>query len=484
MEGEYVLEDIVAQLKDMLCIIDLEGNLRQVNPAGLGMIGLAPDEMLGKPWEQMFEEHSRPLSAEIIKHTIEDGTWGGEILFQRAGGEIFPVFLTTSLIPDLPGDLRFIAAHATDITHKKQLEDVARKRTEMTNKILHNAPIGIIAFDADGYIQLVNNTFLRMVGIPGQADILHRRIGEIEISLNPTLETHIQKSLRGESISKINFILGGDEEQRLSVNLTLIPLEGSRNRIDGVLGLFEDRTDKIKMEEKLLQADKLASMGYLAAGVAHEISNPLTGMYTIIERFREQAYKKGEEEEPFDRILNDIERIKGIISKLLAFASPSAQAPQNTRINDLIMNSVDFFKHQPVYRKIRIICELAEDLPVTFLDPNDLIQVIHNLFINSAQAMPSDGGEVHLHTKAADGEVIIEFEDTGSGITPENLPKIFDPFFTTKPVGTGTGLGLSVSYGIIQEYDGTIEVESTPDVGTKFTIKLPIKESSQVFDEG
>jgi PAS domain S-box-containing protein len=482
MEGERVLEHIVAQLKDMLCIIRLDGTIYQINPAGLGMLGQNPDDVLNQPWDKMFEEHTRPLSGEIIAQTIEGGIWGGEMLFQRADGEIFPVYLSTSLIPDPSEKENYIAAFASDITHKKRLEEVARKRIELANKIILNAPLGIFALDEEGLIQIVNNECLRMLGLKSKSEVIQKRTDELPVSLNPTLEAQITKALSGEAVSELNYLLRGDEQEQLTVSLNLIPLEGPKGVVDGVLGLFEDRTDKVKMEEKLLQADKLASMGYLAAGVAHEISNPLAGMYTIIEGFRDRARRNNEDDEAFERILSSIDRIKGIIQKLLAFARPSAQAAQMTQLNDLIIFSVDFFKHQPVYRRIRINCDLSEDLPATYLDRNQITQVLHNLFINAAQAMP-DGGELTIRTKPVNGKIKLEFEDTGTGISSGNLQRIFDPFFTTKPAGTGTGLGLSVSYSIIQEHGGTIEVDSHVDIGTMFTIILPVKIVTKVFAE-
>ncbi len=483
MEGERVLEHIIAQLKDMLCIVRLDGTIYQINPAGLGMLRQPIDDVLNKPWDKMFEEHTRPISTEILAQTIESGIWSGEMLFQRSDGEIFPVYLATSLIPEPSDKESFIAVFASDITRKKRLEEVARKRIELTNKIISNAPLGIVALDAGGMILIANNEILRMLGVRDKSRVFHKRLNELGLPLNPALGALISRALNGEAVSEISFLLRGDEQEQLSVSLNFIPLEGPKGVVDGVLGLFEDRTYKLKMEEKLLQADKLSSMGYLAAGVAHEISNPLAGMYTILESFRDTARGKGEDDEAYERILLSIDRIKGIIQKLLAFARPSAQAAQMTQLNDLIILSVDFFKHQPVYRRIRINSELADDLPETFLDRNQITQVLHNLFINAAQAMP-DGGEVTIRTKPVNGKIRFEFEDTGMGIPAENLPKIFDPFFTTKPAGTGTGLGLSVSYSIIQDHKGTVEVESQVGGGTRFTITLPVRRESKVFDEG
>jgi len=483
MEGDEFLQHIVGQLKDMLCIVELDGTLRQVNPTGCGMLRYAPNEITGKSWAEMFEENSKPLAPEIINQTIDGAKWSGEILFRRSNGDIFPVYLTTSLIPDPGGRRHCIAAVATDITHKKRLEEIVRKRTELINKIINNAPMGVLALDRDGVIQIANMAFCNMIGIPQVTSLSHKKLDELGGEFNPTLQDRITRALKGEVVKETAYLLLADETRRMTVSLTLLPLHGLRGKIDGVVALMEDRTDRAKMEEKLLQADRLASMGYLAAGVAHEISNPLAGMYTIIEGFRDDARSKGEEDEPYERILSSIDRIKGIIGNMLTFANPSSNAPRMTQLNDLIIQSVEFFKYQPVYRRIRIIMDLADDLPETVLDPNLLIQVIHNMFINSAQAMP-DKGEVHINTNYNSNWIIFEFADTGIGISPENLPKIFDPFFTTKPPGMGTGLGLSVSYGIIHDHGGSIEVESEEGKGTKFTIKLPVKKGAGLFDEG
>ncbi len=483
MPGNEILQHIIAQLKDMLCIIDYDGTIRQINPNGCGLLRYPPDKIIGEPWTIMFEDNSKPLAPEIITQTIDGAKWSGEILFKRSDKVIFPVYMITSLIPSLIEGENCIALVATDITHKKQLEEAIRKRVELSNKIIDNAPIGILSLNPKGLIHTMNKAFCSMTGIKNKLDNTGKAFGDLPADFNPTLGELVGRALKGETIRELGYILMSNESSKLIVSLTILPLQGPRERIDGAVALFEDRTDKARMEEKLLQADKLASMGFLAAGVAHEISNPLTGMYTIIEGFRDDARERGEEDEPYERILSSIDRIKGIIGKLLTFANPSSQAPRLAQLNDLLINSVEFFKQQPVYRRIRIVTDLDSDLPDTVLDANQITQVLHNMFINSAQAMPN-GGEVRLTTRHENGGITLEFGDTGSGIAPENLAKIFDPFFTTKPTGVGTGLGLSVSYGIIQDHGGHIEVESELGKGTRFTITLPVKKDVVIWDEG
>ena len=473
---------VVSELKNLFCTISLEGTVNSINQAGCDLVGKTETEILGTGWGEMFEEHSRSLSTEIIKQTKESGTWGGEILFQKSEGIIFPVFITTSLIVGKTDNLDYIAVLGTDITHKKQLEEIVRKRVELTSKIINNAPVGIVAFDRNGVIQIANKAFTDMIGVTGRMNILEKEFHEINPQLALRFNPLLERALEGNAINENNLILIDEEDSRLIVGLDLIPLQEIEGKIDGVLGLFEDRTEQAKMEERLIQADRLASMGFLAAGVAHEISNPLTGMYTIIEGFRDEARSRDDEDEPYERILSSIDRIKGIIGKLLAFANPSSQLPQLTQLNDLILNSVEFFKHQPTYRRIRIITTLDENLPSTVLDPNQITQVIHNLFINSAQAM-TDGGEVRIRTSQKGFRILLEFEDTGCGIPKNMMAKIFDPFFTTKPPGQGTGLGLSVSYGIIKDHEGAIEIRSEEGEGTTFTISLPVKHESRVFDD-
>jgi len=236
----------------------------------------------------------------------------------------------------------------------------------------------------------------------------------------------------------------------------------------------DERTKELKQtQEQLIQSEKLASIGQLAAGVAHELNNPISVMLG----FSQAILRKLPEDNPLYKPLSTIEReglrCKGIIQNLLDFARRSKPAFQPTNINEVLEAACALIEHQISLDNVVITKGYAPNLPRVLADANQIQQVFVNIIHNAYQAMPQ-GGTLRLITRSLGDEVQVIFSDTGVGISPENIKRIFDPFFTTKEVGQGTGLGLSVSYGIVEQHGGTIEVESKVGVGTTFIIKLPI----------
>nr|NIO68001.1 two-component sensor histidine kinase [Anaerolineae bacterium] len=239
----------------------------------------------------------------------------------------------------------------------------------------------------------------------------------------------------------------------------------------------EERTQELRAaQEQLLQSEKLASIGQLAAGVAHEINNPMG----VILGFAQGILKTLPEDDPLRKPLTTIEkeslRCKRIVQNLLDFARHSEPTPHLTNINELIDASCDLVEHQTSLQNVKLVKGYDPALPSIMADPNQLQQVFINIMLNAYQAMP-DGGTLHITTRQVGSELQVIFTDTGVGIPPENVQNIFDPFFTTKEVGEGTGLGLSVSYGIVKAHGGDIEVESQAGKGTTFVIKLPLEKS-------
>jgi signal transduction histidine kinase/CheY-like chemotaxis protein len=242
-------------------------------------------------------------------------------------------------------------------------------------------------------------------------------------------------------------------------------------------GKVEERTQELRAtQEQLLQSEKLASIGQLAAGVAHEINNPMG----VILGFAQGILKTLPEDDSLRNPLTAMEkeslRCKRIVQNLLDFARHSEPTPHLTNINELIDASCDLVEHQTSLQNVKLVKGYDPALPSIRADPNQLQQVFINIMLNAYQAMP-DGGTLHITTRTTGSELQVIFADTGRGIPSENVQHIFDPFFTTKEVGEGTGLGLSVSYGIVKAHGGDIEVESQAAKGTTFVIKLPLDKS-------
>jgi two-component system NtrC family sensor kinase len=225
--------------------------------------------------------------------------------------------------------------------------------------------------------------------------------------------------------------------------------------------------------QQIRRSEQLASVGRLAAGVAHEINNPLTGVLAFADLMRDKENLDSQDREDLEVIIRETKRAREIVRGLLDYARETPSVKTSLNVNDVIRQSMQLLGKREAFQNVNLVEALADDLPPVSGDRNQLQQVLVNLSLNACEAMP-DGGTLLIGTSCVDGQVVIEVTDTGCGIKPQHLDQIFEPFFTTKPVGKGTGLGLSVSSGIIHQHGGTLEVESVPGKGTTFLVNLPV----------
>lgn len=240
----------------------------------------------------------------------------------------------------------------------------------------------------------------------------------------------------------------------------------------------KERRYKVEHEIRLLQSEKQASVGKLAAGVAHEINNPLTAVLTFTHLILRRKDLPDEVRTDLEIIKTQTERVRKIVKSLLDFSRQTVIKPESTEINQLIKDSVGLMKNQALIKHVNLSFHGADNLPTLILDQNQFQSVLVNMIINALDATPS-GGHINIQTMQVDANkergVEITIVDTGSGISPDDMDQIFDPFFTTKEVGKGTGLGLAVTAGIIERHGGTIKVRSQTHQGTTFTIWLPCR---------
>ena len=246
--------------------------------------------------------------------------------------------------------------------------------------------------------------------------------------------------------------------------------------------------EKERMNEQVIQSGKLASVGELAAGIAHEINNPVAIMVEeagwIGDLLEEEEFSQSENLDEFERALQQIrtqgQRCKQITHKLLSFARKTDPRAQDVQVNDLVAELVELSAQRAKYAKVTINSHLKEGLPFLQASPSELQQVLLNLINNAIDAMEKTGGILNIGTRLEGANFIIEVSDNGPGIPDANLEKIFDPFFTTKPVGKGTGLGLSICYGIVKKMGGEIEVRSLLGEGTAFRVSIPLPKDKEV----
>lgn len=246
--------------------------------------------------------------------------------------------------------------------------------------------------------------------------------------------------------------------------------------------ISEADLQKEMMNEQVIEAGKLASVGELAAGIAHEINNPVAIMVEeagwIEDLLDDEDLKQAKSFEEFKRALQQIrtqgKRCKQITQKLLSFARKTEPMAENVQLNELVEEVVALSQQRARYSNVKLVSDLAEDLPTVDVSPSEIQQVLLNLINNSLDALDTKGGKVRIATRVKGDRVVIDVEDDGPGIPKANLSRIFDPFFTTKPVGKGTGLGLSICYGIVKKIGGEITVNSASGIGTAFHVHVPV----------
>ena len=346
--------------------------------------------------------------------------------------------------------------------------------TEYNQNLLESMDSGILVLDLDGKVVRWNRSLETLYG--------QERDDVLGCSLDEIFPQSFLEALRG------SLVLGraGEDEiahiyklhlptadgRALMVNVSVAPFQLGSGERQGTILILDDVTARMRLEEQLQHTEKMASIGILAAGVAHEVNTPLTGISSYTQMLRQQV-SAGDPKAPLlEKIEKQTFRAAKIINNLLNFSRSSSAEVESLDVSKLVVDVLSLLEHQLEAARIKLRKELSADLPPVRGSADRLQQVFFNLILNARDAMPR-GGWLTILTRAEEDTVIVEVRDTGEGIRKEDIKRIYDPFFTTKGTGRGTGLGLSVSYGIVQEHGGAIFVESAPGKGTTFLVTLP-----------
>jgi PAS domain S-box-containing protein len=361
-------------------------------------------------------------------------------------------------------------------------EEIGRMR-EFNENILESLDDGLAVFDEQESIVRWNHALEHFYGIPRE-DAVGRRLADVfDSDFVGAVRAAREENPLGTTLFKVPLVSrapepDGAEAGRLMVNATVVPLQSHHaapDAVEGTILLLENITDRVRLEEQLQISEKMASIGLLAAGVAHEVNTPLTGISSYTQMLLENA----DPDDPRTAILEKIERqtfrAAKIVNGLLTLSRPGTPGGDRAPVDlNAVVNDVcSLLEHQLDVGRIKLRKELANEPVLVFGIEHQLQQVFLNLFLNARDAMPR-GGWLSVSTRSDGAVGTAEVADTGSGIPPEQLARIYDPFFTTKAIGRGTGLGLSISYGIVREHDGAIRCDSAVGQGTRFTLSIPI----------
>ncbi len=349
---------------------------------------------------------------------------------------------------------------------QKALE-IARLK-DFSENIVESLNVGVLAVDLGGIVESWNTRMEQLFGVARQ-EAVGRQLSSL---LPQELATEITARGDQEQITGIYKQRVHHQGKLLTLNVSITPLVSKSGERIGRLLLFDDVTQRERLEEQMTQTEKLTSLGLLAAGVAHEVNTPLAVISNYIQMLARQMPEGDPKQTLIDKIVKQTFRASEIVNNLLNFSRTGGTELIDVDVNRVVEETLSLVAHPLKTSRIQVVKHLGETLPAVRGSANKLQQVFLNLFLNARDAMPG-GGMLEVRTGAHNGSVEVEVADTGGGIPREHIHRIFDPFFTTKGSGRGTGLGLSVSYGIIREHKGKIDVRSTPGKGTSFHVEFP-----------
>ena len=409
-----------------------------------------------------------------------------EVEFKRKDGKKIPILLTSHAIKNERGEVVGYQGLNIDISERIRIEQELREKHGFLTNLLESSVDIIMVADMRGRMIFFNKAAEKLTGYKAEEVIGKFHVTKFypQKAAKDIMQRLKSNDFGGRGrLGDFLLTIYGKNKEEIPVSLSAsIVYEGEKERAS--LGIFTDLREKMKIERelqdvqvRLLQSEKMASLGSLAAGVAHEINNPMGGILIYASLLMEDFEASNDPRvQDLKKIVDEATRCKEIVKSLLEFGRQTESRFEPIDINKAILDGLFFLENQVLFHDVTIVKRLDSSLPLFEGDSNQLKQVFMNMMVNAAEAMSDKGGSLTIATGSSPDQssIIISFQDTGMGISPEIQSKVFDPFFTTKAVGKGTGLGLSTSYGIIQSHHGNIEVESEMGKGAIFTIILPV----------
>jgi PAS domain S-box-containing protein len=344
-----------------------------------------------------------------------------------------------------------------------------RALRDFSQNIIESINAGVLACNLEGTVEAWNSALERLFGL-SRSEALGKTLAAI---FAPELMAELSRvSDPHHTLNLYKFRLRNAEDRALIVNLSVVPLIGNEDKVIGRLLIFTDLTERVNLEDQLMQAEKLSSIGLLAAGVAHEVNTPLAVITSNAQMLMRQMDPTDPRARTLDKIIAQAFRASEIANNLLKFSRVGGSECADLDVNRVITESLSLVEPMLKAARISVHPQLKPSLPPVYGNAGKLQQVFMNLIMNARDALPR-GGELTITSDSENSSVHVEVSDNGVGIPAEHLNKIFDPFFTTKATSRGTGLGLAVTYGIIQEHSGSIQVDSVVGRGTTFRLEFP-----------
>ncbi|MBM4293831.1 MAG: PAS domain S-box protein, partial [Deltaproteobacteria bacterium] len=491
VEAERKLEMVIELTREGILLLDEDQQIIFTNSKVPAIAGVTYNELLGQDVDQFLSPQHQRSAADLSQRARELGMklevqfcstldpLPGSSRFER---RVFETSIAAAPI----GKHVFTCIYLRDLTNRIRIGRELQRANYFLHDIIRCSVDGIVVVDNRGKPMIFNEGAERILGYKASEVIGNREI--FFKFYPPLLAREIMHRMRSNKFgpkdkltaTQVSFVNKNGEEVPVRLSASIIR-EGKREI--GSVGIFSDLREDLRLrkelevsQEQLLQAAKIASLGRLAAGVAHEINNPLAGVLIFAELLLRDLDSQAPGRQKVEEIITQTLRCQQIVTRLLEFSRQSLGEKTLCQVNQVITSCVELIGRQASFHNIDICLDLDPELPQIIGDPGQMQQVFTNLLLNSGDAMDHQGRITITSRPASGGDgVVLAFSDTGPGIPPDLREKIFEPFFTTKAPGKGTGLGLSIVYGVIQRHGGVIDVDSPPGGGATFTIRLPLE---------
>ena len=471
-QSEARYRNLFETATDAIYTLDVHGSFTDVNEATCEMAGRTRDELLGRSPLILIATREVAAVKEHFKSALASEARRYECHFVRSDGTRRLASVTNTPIRH-GSEVIGILGVARDVTDERERALALERSEARYTRLVETASDAIFTVEAGGLLTAVNRSLERSSG-QSRGDLLGAPVVSLIDSRDQVLAAQaLHETFNGQRRRVELRYPAANGEVRLC-SLTLTPLtEGER--ITGALGIVRDVTDEKRLTEQLMQQEKLAAVGQLVSGVAHELNNPLASVTAFAQLLLAAPQNTPHDRQAIEAINQEARRAAKIVSNLLTFARQHQPERGVTDINRVIDDTLELRRYGLRTANVTVETSLDEHLPLTWADPFQLQQVVLNLITNAEHALATWDGEraLRVATEVSGHRLLIRVSDSGPGIAPDNLSRVFNPFFTTKPVGEGTGLGLSISDGIVREHGGRIRVESRCGDGATFTIELP-----------
>lgn len=488
LEHASDVQTILDSLPYRIMVVNPDKTIYRVNRTFLKKRGLSNQEVLGKRCHEIRYDLEQPCSEAGRRCYMEEVREKRHFIstiheIQTPDGQTRFDAITVSPIFDKNGNIVRFLETARDVTDRIKLEAEAQKWSIFLQNVIQSTVDGIVVVDTKGYVLIFNEGMERLTGYPAK-EIMDG--GHLSQFYDMDVARENMRKMRSDSfgpMGKLNptsMTITAKNGEKIPITLTasIITIDGKEK---GSVGIFTDMREVLRMEKELedthfqlVQSEKIASIGNMAAGIAHEINNPLSGILIYAELLKESLQGNVQHLTDIQEIIDQTLRCKQIVSELLEFSRQSVGKTSSFNVEQFMNKCLNLMIHQASFQNIKVKKYFAPDLPELVGDVGQLQQVFTNLFVNAADAMEGKGelsiSATYDHERSL---FLITVRDTGPGIPKEQRRSIFEMFYTTKPAGEGTGLGLSISQKIVKLHGGQIHVECPPEGGTVFTIELP-----------